>query len=443
MRKLRLSILGSFLALAALSPAQDVEISMDHPAQVRAGEEFVLTIDILKGSLTDYSRFSQDLPQGLTASNISSPNADFSFDKQRVRVIWLKLPEEEGIKVSYRIKVDQRLKGEFRLGGVFAYVVNDERKFLNLEDQPVITIIPSSTVDPELIVDINDFGAATAAVVAAAEKDAGNFAMAIRQSPELQSNGSYLVHLLVKNTGQSKYIKIEESLPAGYIFEELESNKAIVSPTNNMARYIWMKLPSTPEYVISYRLSPKQGESQDEVKISGKIFYTSGTDNLIEEVKQMDVDLASLSASQKGELLATGTFAAHAEEGAKAEPDRMPEPVVEKEPEPEVRTAAPAGKSEKIKDTYVLQGLSGVSFRVQLIAKNISFDATSYFRSAGVREELRVEHHEGLYKYTAGSFDSYAQAVSYLKQVEQIEEVEGTFVVAYLDGKRVPVSSVR
>ena len=83
---------------------------------MRAGEVFEVTVTISKGALTDYSRFSQDLPLGLTATNISSPNADFSFDNQRIRIIWLKLPEESEIKVSYNIMVNERLSGKFVLG---------------------------------------------------------------------------------------------------------------------------------------------------------------------------------------------------------------------------------------------------------------------------------------------------------------------------------------
>ena len=94
---------------------QEVEISIDHPGQVKAGEEFTVSVAINKGSLTDYSRFSQDLPLGLTATNISSPNADFSFDNQRIRIIWLKLPDANEVTVSYKVMVDKRLKGSFVL----------------------------------------------------------------------------------------------------------------------------------------------------------------------------------------------------------------------------------------------------------------------------------------------------------------------------------------
>ncbi len=147
----------SMLCLSVSLTGQEVEISIDHPDEVKAGEVFEVTVTIDKGTLTDYSRFSQDLPLGLTATNVSSPNADFSFDNQRIRIIWLKLPEEQEVKVSYNIMVNERLKGTFILGGVFAYVVEEERKFLNFEKSTEITIVPNPIVDPAMIVDIKDF----------------------------------------------------------------------------------------------------------------------------------------------------------------------------------------------------------------------------------------------------------------------------------------------
>ena len=141
----------SMICLPVTLSGQEVEISLDHSDQVKAGEVFEVTVTINKGSLTDYSRFSQDLPLGLTATNVSSPNADFSFDNQRIRIIWLKLPEESEVKVTYNIMVNERLKGTFVLGGVFAYVVAEERKFLNFEKSTEINIISNPSVDPAMV----------------------------------------------------------------------------------------------------------------------------------------------------------------------------------------------------------------------------------------------------------------------------------------------------
>lgn len=425
------------LALICLSfslHAQEVDISIDHPVSVKAGEVFQVTVTIAKGSLTDYSRFSQDLPLGLTASNVESPNADFSFDNQRIRIIWLKLPDVEEIKVSYNIMVDERLKGKFILGGVFAYVVDEERKFLNFDKSNEITIIPSTTVDQSLIVDIRDFkgGPAGAAVASASTEEP--FAMAIRQKPVLQGSGAYLVKMLIKNPTGSKYAKVEEIIPRGYLFESMDPHEGIESFSSSTVKFIWMKLPGESEFEISYKLVPKRDEPQGAMNIRGQLTYSAGNVNKIVEIKELDVDLASLSVADKRELLQTGEVSAVVATAAAVKP-REEVPVKDPEPQPELTPG------QTVANTRVLAPQAGVYFRVQIAANKSAYDARTLFRDAGVDQEIFVEQDEGYYKYTVGSYTSYTQAVAYRDRIESNPEVEGAFVVAYRDGKRIPMPS--
>ena len=432
--------LTHYLAVFILSMAfslsgQDVEISIDHPERVNAGENFTVTVTIKKGSLTDYSRFSQDLPLGLAATNVSSPNADFSFDEQRVRIIWLKLPESNEVKVSYLVSVDARLKGKFSLGGVFAYVVGDERKFLNFDQQKPITIVPSNSVDQSLIVDIQDFrGGKVPVTPPTVSRGVGPFAMAVRQRPVLLNTGGYLVHLLIDNPPGSKYAKVEESIPSGYLFEEVNSNEGIASDASSSVKFIWMKMPEQSEFEVVYRLVPKQGEPQGNMLIEGLFTYTDGNENKEAGIVEMDVSLDNLSATQKRDLLATGKV---------PQATRTTPPVqTASTTTPPVQTVSrPSGRV--IANTKVLDRGTGVYFRIQLTANMNAFDATTFYREAGVDREVFVEQHNGYYKYTVGPFQTYSQAMSYKENVENIQEVQGAFVVGYNNGNRVSAGSLR
>ncbi len=429
----------SMFSLSMMVSGQEVDISIDHPSRVNAGEEFTVSVTISKGTLTDYSRFSQDLPLGLSATNVSSPNADFSFDNQRIRVIWLKMPGSDQVTISYRIMVDPRLKGSFMLGGVFAYVVDDERKFLNFDKNEVVTIVPNTSVDPALVVDIEDFEGGEAAPVAARSGEL--FAMAVRQKPELLNSGGYLVRLLVNNPSGSKYAKIEETVPFGYIVEEVNSNDGIVSHAASTVKFIWMKLPETTEFEVVYRLVPKQNEPQGDMIIDGMLTYTAGNDNRIVEIKEMDIYLSEMSQAQKRNLLATGAIPARTGR-SNANATKQAEPV--KTRQPATGTSVPGSASGKvIMNTKVLDYGSGAYYRVQLSANRTAFDAVSYYREVGVDREVLVEQHEGYYKYTIGPFSTYEQAVSYKNQMDGLSGIDGAFVVAYRGGRRVPSGSVR
>ena len=432
--------LTHYLAVFILSMAfslsgQDVEISIDHPERVNAGENFTVTVTIKKGSLTDYSRFSQDLPLGLAATNVSSPNADFSFDEQRVRIIWLKLPEANEIKVSYLVSVDARLKGKFSLGGVFAYVVGDERKFLNFDQRKPITIVPSNSVDQSLIVDIQNFRGGKAPVTPpTVSRGVGPFAMAVRQRPALLNTGGYLVHLLIDNPPGSKYAKVEESIPSGYQFEEVNSNEGIVSHAASTVKFIWMKMPEQSEFEVIYRLVPKQGEPQGNMLIEGLLTYTDGNQNKEAGIVEMDVSLDNLSATQKRDLLATGKV-------PQATRTTPPVQTVSRPPASSADMGSASGRV--IANTKVLDRGTGVYFRIQLTANMNAFDATTFYREAGVDREVFVEQHNGYYKYTVGPFQTYSQAMSYKENVENIQEVQGAFVVGYNNGNRVSAGSLR
>ena len=457
MMKVSYGIAIVLLCLSASITGQEVDISMDHPQEVTAGSEFRVTVNIQKGSLTDYSRFSQDLPMGLTATNISSPNADFSFDNHRIRIIWLRMPEEDEVEVSYNVLVDERLKGSFALGGVFAYVVEDERKFLNIEPSGKITILPSPSVDPSRVVDIRDFQRGIQPQPEAADQETR--IMVVRQKPVLLSSGGYLVRLLVKNPEGSKYAKIEETIPSGYIFEQANSHDAIVSFAASTVKFIWMKLPPEPEFEVTYRLVPKQGEPQGEMEVEGFFTYTAGDDNRVVEIQQVDVDLEALTLAEKRNLLQAGELPRGTRPSAEAEvpardtepsagttepsagttepsagttgqPSRVTEP-------PARRTEQTAGTSRRIAGTRMLPPESGLYYRVQLIATETPFDASEQFTMEGIDREVYVELHEGFYKYTAGSFETYSQASAYRDRVERLPSADGPFVVAYRDGIRV------
>ena len=438
MKNLFLCLVISMFSLTTMVSGQEVEISIDHPPRVNAGEEFTVSVTISKGSLTDYSRFSQDLPLGLSATNVSSPNADFSFDNQRIRIIWLKMPESNQITISYKVMVDPRLKGSFVLGGVFAYVVENDRKFLNFDKNELITIVPNPSVDPALVVDIRDFKGGEAAPVAARSGEV--FAMAVRQKPELLNNGGYLVRLLVNNPSGSKYAKIEETIPFGYMFEEVNSNQGIVSHAASTVKFIWMKLPQTTEFEVVYRLVPKQNEPQGDMIIDGMLTYTAGNDNKIVEIKEMDVYIQEMSQSQKRNLLAMGTVPTRSTRST-ANETKQPETVTPRQPVVSTSVAGSAS-GKMIMNTRVLDYGTGAYYRVQLSANRNPVDAVTYYRDAGLDKEVLVEQHEGYYKYTVGPFSTYQQAVSYKNQIDGLAEIDGSFVVAYRDGRRVPAGSV-
>ena len=113
------------LVTFAISAQDQVSVRMTVPSIIEAGHEFMVSVAVDKGNLEEFSRFQQELPAGLTAVQENSGAADFSFDNQRVRFIWLKLPAEPSINLTYRVRVNERLKGTFKLANESSYFENN------------------------------------------------------------------------------------------------------------------------------------------------------------------------------------------------------------------------------------------------------------------------------------------------------------------------------
>ncbi|MDA3779332.1 MAG: hypothetical protein PF487_03725, partial [Bacteroidales bacterium] len=70
----------------------DVTLSLNTQNQVEAGTEIYVEITLNKSDFESFARFQQELPAGLTPIAINTSNSDFSFENQKLKFIWLKLP---------------------------------------------------------------------------------------------------------------------------------------------------------------------------------------------------------------------------------------------------------------------------------------------------------------------------------------------------------------
>jgi len=195
-----------------------------------------------------------------------------------------------------------------------------------------------------------------------------------------------------------------------------------------------MTLPPTSEFEVVYRLVPLQNETQGRMQIKGQLTYTAGNENKVADVVEMDVPLENLTLAQKRDLLENGTI-----------PVVTGTPMVSKrETRPNTTSPNTSNSSNRfIVNTRVLDPGSGTYYRVQLSANLNAFDATTFYRDAGVDREVQVEQDDGFYKYTVGPFQTYQEALSYRERVERLPEIEGSFVVGYRNGNRIASGTLR
>jgi hypothetical protein len=419
----------------------DVSLQMSVPQEVNAGSEFDVEVILKKKGLESFARFQQDLPRGLTAQPIDIPNANFTFEDQKVKFIWLRLPAEDEFKLSYRIKVDERLKGNFSIDGIFSYIDGNERKSVNLTSKSVL-IKPSSRIDPNLIVDISEFQR-TIPAQPPVSLLASNV-RCIRQTPTFFGEGNDMsVNILVSRGSADKFAKIEEDIPTGYIAEPILTRDAIFTFKDQKAKFLWMNLPPESRFVVKYRLAPIDGEAKTELPLSGTFSFIINETTQVIDIVQKDVDLTNLEARYLDGIIAsvpapravpqTGTPTSTSYSGADGGREV---PVEFRKIEAKPRTTRPQVELDM---SYLLEPEEGVYYRVQIAAGHRPVDIKRYFRRLSISEDVRTERHEGWYKYSIGSFNEYKLARDRRNDIWSTTPIDDAFVAAYNNGVRITV----
>lgn len=451
-----IALLLSFLVLSIFSLQNDqpITVTMNVPDQVQAGEELTITLHVKKGSIESFSRFTQTLPYGLAAERISTANADFSFEEQRLRIIWLKLPPEDSLEVKYKIRVNPRLTGTFALEGEFAFVEENQRKTMPVKAGHTITILPNPEIAESQRIDIEAFQD-----IAFADANGHLARMEVIRSEPVKSGAfEYTVELTVKKGDLSKFAKVEEFIPPGYRVVEGDSKDGIFSFNQGVVKILWMNLPQDKEFAVSYRVVPDPGKSIEDLDVNGSFSYISGNETKTLTIQDKTSTLAQetietpLETEVISEEATTDTILAE-----NIEPEII-EPVLEEETIEELTEViqpdiilTPSGDSyveEKNKipviidrpgESSMLGPEKGVYYRVQLAAGHREINIDKYFARLNVQDKVKMEFHEGWRKYTTGSFYVYKDARDYRTEIWDSTPIKGAFVSAYNDGTRITV----
>lgn len=439
---LLMNIIG--LVFLSIFGGENVSLRMNVPKEVSAGAEFDVEITLRKGSAESFARFQQELPRGLSAQVIDHSTANFAFEDQKVKFVWLNLPQEKEFKIAYRVKVDERLKGNFDLKGLFSYIEANQRKSVDIIADNII-IRPSSRIDPNLIVDVSEFQQMVpyqppVSLLASNVR-------CIRQTPFYTGfDNDMMVNILVNKGSTEKFAKIEEVLPTGYTAEAINARDAIFTFKDQTVKLLWMNLPPEQRFVVSYRLTPEDGADKAELKLTGTFSFIVNEATQVIDIVQRDVDLSNLDAKHLDNVIAS------------VPAPSLTSPVArEGVPISSSYTGADGGKEipvqyQKIADkprytqkpveldmSYLLEPEDGVYYRVQIAAGHKLVDIKRYFRQFKITEEIRTEKHEGWFKYSIGSFPEYKEARDYRVKIWNTTTIDDAFVAAYNNGVRITV----
>lgn len=95
--------------------------------------EYNVEVKIKKGSIKGFAKFQETLPAGFTVKGGKTNGSSFSVSDGRLKFVWVSLPSEEELIVSYILEKNSSASPDSKLdNGEFSYLENDQSKKIKL-----------------------------------------------------------------------------------------------------------------------------------------------------------------------------------------------------------------------------------------------------------------------------------------------------------------------
>jgi len=98
--------------------------------------EFIVDLKIKKGTTKGFARYSDDLPDGISAKAISTDGSSFSVSDGKIKFVWVNVLPKEEFEISYALKSSD--SKTINLKGEYSYLENNQSKKYELKSEEFI-----------------------------------------------------------------------------------------------------------------------------------------------------------------------------------------------------------------------------------------------------------------------------------------------------------------
>jgi len=270
------------------------------------------------------------------------------------------------------------------------------------------------------------------------------------ESPDSVASGQdFEIAVVIAKGEHIGFAKVQLEIPPDFQVDSLDGDSARYIEDGSKVKYVWDRMPKKDTLRVKFRVSTYAGYSGTK-GINGIFAYINAED----EKKEIEIATKVIKIQQ-------AAFASVSEEAA-AEPDESmsEKPTLSEEPSiPVEETTAPPVPEEKSEEITVTKSekpvietksdplpkveSSGslIEFRIQIIASSLKMNTDKLKAKYNIEGTVRAELHNGLWKYTVGSYPDYYAAKNDIHTYRDDKGVSGAFVTAYENGKRIAVGT--
>jgi hypothetical protein len=90
--------------------------------------EYSVNLLIEKENIEGFVKLEELIPSGFSAAEAQSAGATFSFADEKVKIMWVAMPTDKIISVSYKLITNNPSSGNYTLSGALSYMQEEENK---------------------------------------------------------------------------------------------------------------------------------------------------------------------------------------------------------------------------------------------------------------------------------------------------------------------------
>ncbi len=119
-----------------IEPTSNV-ICMRTITKLSVPNEYNVDVKIKKPTIKGFAKFQEILPAGYTAKGDKTNGSSFSVSDGKAKFVWVSLPADDEMLVSYILIKETTDNAEVKLDGEFSYLENDQTKKIKLNNDVV------------------------------------------------------------------------------------------------------------------------------------------------------------------------------------------------------------------------------------------------------------------------------------------------------------------
>ena len=108
--------------------AQDFSLTHNFPASANPNQTFETEFLVKKGNIGSFAKFQCDLPIGFTAVAIDIKGGNFTYENQRVKIVWVSVPSESNFTFKIKFTPPLNALNECVVSPKFYYLENNIKK---------------------------------------------------------------------------------------------------------------------------------------------------------------------------------------------------------------------------------------------------------------------------------------------------------------------------